>query len=33
VIPKEGSGFDLAIAAALLRTERDLPLDDAGPRC
>jgi magnesium chelatase family protein len=27
-VPKEGSGFDLAIAVALLRTERELPLDD-----
>jgi magnesium chelatase family protein len=27
-VPKEGSGFDLAIAAALLRTEREMPLDD-----
>ena len=26
-VPKEGSGFDLAIAVALLRTERALPLD------
>jgi magnesium chelatase family protein len=26
-VPKEGSGFDLAIALALLRTERELPLD------
>jgi magnesium chelatase family protein len=26
-VPKEGSGFDLAIAVALLRTERELPLD------
>ena len=32
-VPKEGSGFDLGIAVALLRTERDLSLDDAGPRC
>jgi magnesium chelatase family protein len=29
-VPKEGTGFDLAIAAALLRTSRDLPLDDVG---
>jgi magnesium chelatase family protein len=27
-VPKEGSGFDLAIAVALLRTGRELPLDD-----
>jgi magnesium chelatase family protein len=27
-VPKEGSGFDLAIALALLRTGRELPLDD-----
>ena len=30
-VPKEGIGFDLAIAAALLRAARDLPLDD--PAC
>jgi magnesium chelatase family protein len=29
-VPKEGCGFDLAIAAALLRMERDLPLGDVG---
>lgn len=27
-VPKEGTGFDLAIAAALLRTEREMPLDE-----
>jgi magnesium chelatase family protein len=27
-VPKEGSGFDLAIAVALLRTERQMPLDN-----
>ncbi|MGA9114946.1 MAG: magnesium chelatase domain-containing protein [Candidatus Dormiibacterota bacterium] len=27
-VPKEGSGFDLAIALALLRTEREMRLDD-----
>ncbi|MGA8015235.1 MAG: YifB family Mg chelatase-like AAA ATPase [Candidatus Dormiibacterota bacterium] len=29
-VPKEGTGFDLAIAAAILRTSRELPLDDVG---
>ncbi len=27
-VPKEGTGFDLAIALGLLRTEREMPLDE-----